>query len=284
MEQPTYHFTVGHLDCYAISDIDHLMIEDPINFLFAYAPEDEVELAFKDYDIDPNQIHNQFTALLVSDNDRLTLIDTGAGDHSRHTGKLLSNLQSLGFNADAISTVILSHGHYDHIGGLTQPDGSLTFPNAEVVMWHDEWNYWMYEMSVHDLPAHFSAAAQKHLPAVRERLRLVRNDSDIVPGIYPLLASGHTPGHIGLVVSSEHDELIYMADTVLHSIHIEHPEWAPGVDMLVNQAVRSRRNMLDYAASHQAMVMCYHFAFPGLGMVTPRADSWVWQPLESVEA
>ena len=43
---------------------------------------------------------------------KTTLFDTGQGN------ALLNNLQAYGKDVNSIDKVILSHGHYDHVGGL----------------------------------------------------------------------------------------------------------------------------------------------------------------------
>ncbi|MGW8313265.1 MAG: MBL fold metallo-hydrolase [Desulfuromonadales bacterium] len=52
-----------------------------------------------------------FSCLVQTTSDRL-LFDTGSGD------TLLNNLETLGHEAGQIDKLVLSHGHYDHCGGL----------------------------------------------------------------------------------------------------------------------------------------------------------------------
>lgn len=53
-------------------------------------------------------------------------------------GKLLENLKAEGLAPGDIETVVLSHGHPDHIGGNTDANGEPIFPNARHVMLKDE--------------------------------------------------------------------------------------------------------------------------------------------------
>jgi len=61
------------------------------------------------------------------------------------TGNLMRNLEAEGIAPDAIDTVIISHAHPDHIGGNLDKNGKVAFPNAQFVMWREEWMFWMNE-------------------------------------------------------------------------------------------------------------------------------------------
>lgn len=60
-------------------------------------------------------------SLLISDNGKNILFDTG------QSGVFLHNAIKLGINIDATDYIILSHGHYDHCGGISKisPGGKL---------------------------------------------------------------------------------------------------------------------------------------------------------------
>jgi metal-dependent hydrolase (beta-lactamase superfamily II) len=60
-----------------------------------------------------------FTVWLVDDGDRLVLIDTGyASMGGPTTGRLLAALAALGVPPEAVSAVLITHMHADHISGL----------------------------------------------------------------------------------------------------------------------------------------------------------------------
>jgi glyoxylase-like metal-dependent hydrolase (beta-lactamase superfamily II) len=75
---------------------------------------------------------------------------------------------------------------------------------------------------------------------------------------------------------------MHLADTVLHPILMEHPEWVPAIDLLPEQAAITKRRLFDRAASDKALALAFHFPpFPSLGYVIPKGDSWQWQPIQS---
>lgn len=121
------------------------------------------------------------------------------------------------------------------------------------------------------------SCARKNLPPLRGRIELLEGETEVVPGVYAISAPGHTPGHIALVVSSSKAQLLHMADTVLHPMHLEYPAWRTVFDPNQDDAATTRRRLLDRAATDKANVLAYHLAFPGLGRVTKKSNSWRWE-------
>jgi hypothetical protein len=86
-----------------------------------------------------------------------------------------------------------------------------------------------------------------------------------------------------MVVEVSHADrrLFYIGDTVVHPLHLEHPEWHPIYDILPAQAAASKRRIFDQAALKKALVMGQHFIpFPGLGTVVKEGTGWRWQPID----
>jgi len=84
---------------------------------------------------------------------------------------------------------------------------------------------------------------------------------------------------MGLEISSEGEQLLCISDAALHPIHLEHPEWHAAVDFDFKQVVATRRRLLDRAASRKALVLAFHFPFPGLGRAVQKGEGWQWQPI-----
>ncbi len=268
---------MGKFQCVVICDGGFIGRAD---FLFTNAQEEELNQNLQKYRLKPEQIPTSWNCLLVDTGDKKILVDTGIGPTE---GRLFEGLQELGVLAEQIDVVVLSHGHPDHIGGCTDSTGHLMFPNARFILARDEWDYWTAEDNLTKLDDIYGRFARKNLPSLRERVDLIVNDGEILPGIAILMAPGHTPGHIGLEITSEGDNLFYLADTVLHPIHIERPDWIAGVDMDPEQVVATRHRILERLAAEKATALFYHFDFPGLGTVNRLGNKWRWQPLSIAE-
>jgi glyoxylase-like metal-dependent hydrolase (beta-lactamase superfamily II) len=285
-----YRFTVGAFDCLVVQD-GTFAYPYPAQLFFANAPEAERKQTLRAHAIDPDQWDeyvSPYPSVVIETNDQTILIDTGAGDLAPTTGNLQSNLRDGGFDAEDIDTVMLTHGHPDHIGGCVDDDGKPAFPNARYVLPDSEWEFWTSEPDLSDLGVDeeiktlLREVPQKVLPAVEEQLDRIDADTEteIVPGVRALPAPGHSPGHMAVSVASEDDRLLHLVDTVLHPIHLEHPEWHAALDHDPDQLVETRKRLLEEAATESVPVLAYHFPARGLGHISRAVEAWEWQPIE----
>ena len=87
---------------------------------------------------------------------------------------------------------------------------------------------------------------------------------------------------MALVISSGGEQLLCISDTALHPIHLEQPEWCAVVDFAPDQVVATRRRILNRAAAEKALVLAFHFPFPGLGHIVQKGEAWQWQPIATM--
>lgn len=289
MRAEIHRFKVGTLECMAVRD-GTFAYSSPAGLLFTNAPKGLLEETLREHSLQPEhwvEWVSPYTCLVIDAGGHHVLVDTGAGDLAPSTGNLARNLQAEGIRPGDIDTVILTHGHPDHIGGNTDSEGKAAFPNARYVMWKQEWDFWNSGPSLTELQVDehvrqlLLRCAQRNLPAIQGQLDLVDREAEIVPGVRAVAAPGHTPGHMAVAVSSGGESLLYSADTAIHPIHLKHPGWSAAVDCSAEQAVTTRHQLLDRAAREKSLVLAFHFPFPGLGHVIQKGKAWQWQATET---
>lgn len=269
-----------------VSDGTHVY---PVQTWFINAPKEQLDQVLREYNLDPKigEYVSPYPSLLINTGEHRVLVDTGAGDMTPTTGKLIPNLQAEGIAPEDIDTVILTHSHADHIGGNTGSEGKPAFPNARHIMWKEEWEFWTSEPDLGQLKVdeHLKkllvTSARNNLPAIQGQLDAIDHEMEIVSGIHVVPAPGHTPGHIAVAISSGSEQLLHISDAALHPIHLEHPDWYPVFDLRPEQALVSKRQLMERAAAGKALVFGFHFPFPGLGHVVQKEEGWQWQPIET---
>jgi len=196
-----------------------------------------------------------------------------------------ANLEAEGISPEDIDTVILTHGHPDHIGGNIDSEGKPAFPNARYFMWKDEWNFWTLDPDLSELKIDdhgkeiLVKVAQNNLHPIRDQLELIEREVEIKPGIRAVSAPGHTPGHMAVELVSDNAQLLHISDTVLHPIHLEQPDWYSSVAFDSEKAMASRLKLLNKVASEEAQLIATHFPFPGLGYIIQKGEGWKWRPI-----
>ncbi len=284
MSDGIFSFQIGSFECIAINDGTFVY---SCESFFINAPKERMAQVLRQHNIRSGEIATPWPSLFINTGKHRVLVDTGAGAGTvPSAGNLLQKLKTEGIDVRDIDTVILTHGHPDHIGGNIDASGKPAFPNARYVMWKDEWDFWISEPDLsqlklgEDLKQFILMSAQKNLPPIQDQLELFDHETEILPGIRVIAAPGHTPGHMALSISSDGEQLLHISDTVLYPIHLELPDWYPAFDFMPEQAKATKNKILDRAADEKAKVFAFHFPFPCLGHVIKKGKGWQWQPIE----
>jgi glyoxylase-like metal-dependent hydrolase (beta-lactamase superfamily II) len=282
-----YEFKVGEIECAALCDGT---LPYPPNWFFSNVAQQDVENELRTRQLPTDHVLSSYTCLLLRTGKECVLVDTGAGSLAPGTGELLSKLQELGVSPQHVTTVLLTHAHPDHIGGVLDQAGKPAFPNARYLMSQTEHDFWTQAPSLERLPLDqfikdmMLNGVQRNLPPLKAQLELIDAETEIAPGIRAMAAPGHTPGHIALLLSSCKEQLLHVSDAVLHPVHLAHPEWRAVFDLDPEVASNTRQKLLDWASTDRVPVHAYHFPFPGHRGISKRGQAWQWEPRAEISA
>lgn len=217
---------------------------------------------------EPNAIH--INTFLIQKNGKNILIDSGIGGLNNLGGQLIKNLAELGIAPKDIDTVLLTHSHPDHIGGLITPQGKATFPLAKLLVSSDEYNYIKDERIfsvVNDRIKGNFLLARKAFKLYQDRLQLI-DKGEVLAGIHAVPLKGHTPGHTGYKIIGKNDELLVWGDIVhFPQIQLLKPNVSIAFDYDPQLAAETRMNILDMVNSHHILVGGMHFGQNGFNYI-----------------
>ena len=284
MRQEMHTFHVGEVTCMALCDGT---LAYPIAMVTGGLSEEEQAHLTSQYDAAEGHVKIPYTALLVETARERILLDTGAGPLGPDTGRLPSLLESRGIAAESIAAVVLTHGHPDHVGGVTDASGRPRFPNARHIMGAAEWRFWTDEATLEKCARNelyglglfdqiIGEGARKYLPPLASRLEPVESEVEISPGVRVAPSPGHTPGHLAVIIASGREQCLFVGDAFVMPLQAERPEWNLPFDLWPDQATATRRALFDRAASEEMLVFAYHCPFPPLGRIERRGTAWHW--------
>ena len=132
-----YRYKVGSFECTSIND-GARTFPMPDTFV-KNAPKEEALAAADAAYMPKGMVTIPFNPQLINTGSKLVLIDCGNGianfePSKGAVGRTLQNLAAAGVDPKSIDVVLISHLHPDHTNGIRAADGSMAFPNAEIMV------------------------------------------------------------------------------------------------------------------------------------------------------
>jgi glyoxylase-like metal-dependent hydrolase (beta-lactamase superfamily II) len=181
-----------------------------------------------------------------------------------------------------VDLILITHFHFDHMGGLVKGDGTRAFPKAVVRVSQAEHDFWLSE------PSKLPDRLKQNLPALKAALapyqaagayRPFGPGEDLGKGIRALPAYGHTSGHTVYAFGSEGKELWCIGDLIhLEAIQFERPSVAMVYDTDSEKAVVTRKDLFRRAAESHVILGGAHLTFPGLVQLQMKGEGFVATP------
>ena len=207
--------------------------------------------------------------LLVSDGNRLVLIDNGIGDkqdarffshyYLHGDASLTKSLQQLGVHPTDITDVFLTHLHFDHCGGGVKYGShgqyELTFPRATYWTNEDHWNW-----ATVPNPREKASFLEENILPLQEHGVLNYLDlgtKSLFPGVDFLTMDGHTDKQMLPKMQYKGHTLVFMADLLPSVGHIP-LAYVMGYDTRPLLTLQEKQQFLEIAARDQYVLFLEH--------------------------
>lgn len=271
-----YRYKVGAFECTSIND-GARTFPMPGKFV-ANLSKDEALAAGEAAYMPKGMVTIPFNPQLINTGSKLVLIDTGNGianfEASKGAvGRTLQNLQAAGIDPKNIDVVLLSHLHPDHTNGIRLADGTLAFPNAEIMVPGKDWEFWTSQDNAakaesNPMMKNYFADVKKTFAGLESKVTKYEWGKEVAPGITSIATPGHTPGHTSFVVASGDAKVLIQSDvTNIPEFFLRNPDWHVMYDADPAMAQATRHKFYDMAAAEKATVIGFHFTFPSVGHV-----------------
>jgi glyoxylase-like metal-dependent hydrolase (beta-lactamase superfamily II) len=268
-----------------VGDIEVLVISDGVlpitaKTMATNADAGEFRHWLDDNFLPPDVLDWPLNVVVVRTGDRTILVDAGLGvefpDFPR-AGQTVHRLEAAGIDPGAVTDVVLTHLHMDHVGGLLiaglkerlRPDLRIHTAALEAEFW--EAPDFSQTVMPQPVPDALRSIATRFLDEYRGHLRTFETEYEVAPGVLISRTGGHTPGHSIVRLESRGDRLTFAGDAVF-APGFDNPEWQNGFEHDPVEAARVRIQLLrELAATGEALVAT-HLPFPSVCHVATAGD------------
>lgn len=218
---------------------------------------------------DNNQIELRTDPILVQVDGKNILIESGIGNgklsdkQKRNFGvtgeaKLEQSLEQLGLTTSDIDIILMTHMHFDHACGLTKWEGDRlvsAFPRAEIMTSKIEWD----EMRQPNIRSRNTYWKENWEP-IAEQVVPFEKEKEVVSGVKMVHTGGHSAGHSIIIMESDGEMAIHMADLLATHAH-QNVLWVMAYDDYPMTSIFEKQKWIPYAVEKQAWFTFYHDAY-----------------------
>jgi glyoxylase-like metal-dependent hydrolase (beta-lactamase superfamily II) len=215
-----------------------------------------------------NRVEYATNCLLVdTPSGERVLVETGNGDKLsakeraiygiQHDGSIVKALAEADVAPESIDLVVLTHLHFDHVGGAVRrgPHGlEPVFPRARHIVQRRE-----LEEALHPHERNRASYLQDNIGPLVERglLELVDGEAEVATGVRVVPTPGHTSGHQSVLVDGGAEKALFLGDVVPTSVHVKLP-FIMAYDLDVVGTLESKRRVLGRAVDGEWLVLFGH--------------------------
>jgi glyoxylase-like metal-dependent hydrolase (beta-lactamase superfamily II) len=216
-----------------------------------------------------NRIDLALRLWLIKKNDKLIIVDTGIGDYHGDkfderfaivggSAPLKETLKEQGISPDQITDIVISHLHFDHVGGIAEKVGDEFVPLFKKATLHLHKAHYEYSLkpTARDTGSFHS---HDYVPVVefykkQGQLHFCEGvTGEILPGLKFKCSHGHTP----FLMHPYDEKYLYLADLIPTSHHIPIP-WVMGYDIAPGVTTAEKAEFLEFVVKNNLTVIFEH--------------------------
>lgn len=227
------------------------------------------------------------TCYLLRGADRCVLVDTGCGSASLAfptflgiEGQLGRRLAAIDVSPQEIDTVVITHIHPDHVGGVLTHEGAATaraFPNARLLVPRADWDAWSRPEVQEAFPVPY--VGDTIAPLIEAGVvDLVEGQHEVSKQLRLLPTPGHTPGSSSLLIDSAGERAVLVGDLWLHPAQVTDPSMKCSFDMQPDIAHETRAALASRISDEGLIMGACHFPEP-FGELVRLEGRHHWMPV-----
>jgi len=207
--------------------------------------------------------------LLVEDEGKLILIDTGIGNkqderffshyYLHGNATMNTSLAALGFHRDDITDVFLTHLHFDHVGGAVVRDGEKLLPAFKNATYWSNEQHWDWAVNPNDREK--ASFLKENILPIQEsgQLKFVSAEDGVkfTDSVNIRFAYGHTDAMMLPQINYKDKTLLYMADLLPSVGHIPLP-YVMAYDMFPLKTLTERKVFWNEAVEKEYILYLEH--------------------------
>jgi len=204
-------------------------------------------------------------SIVVRADEKTILIETGIGNKLSEKmqkiygqpAKLPENLAVAGVSAEEIDIVINSHLHFDHCGWNTVQQGGKIVPAFPKATYYAPEGEWLHGHMPLERDA-ISYISENYDPLVESgKMKLLRGDQEIVPGVSVKVFPGHTETMQAIILESRGKTACYISDLIPTTAHLG-LSWGMAFDLFPVQTIESKKKYYARAVPEKWLTMFTH--------------------------